>query len=682
MAGLDISFQPLLPLWLLGLIAGLGVLLILPALLARARGGWLRLSFLGALLAALANPQLLSEERQALSDIVVAAVDRSPSNRLGPRQRQTDAALAALRRELRASGGELRVVETPRQAQQSEVFSPLLEAARDVPAGRLSSAVILSDGRIDDAERAGALEALDQPVHALLTGDPEMIDRRIEIVNAPEYALVDREARVTLEIREENFASQEPVALTIRRPDGERQTRRVQPGEPVEITLVPERRGKTILDLAVEPAEGERVTLNNRALLSINAVRDRLRVLLVSGEPHPGERVWRASLKSDPAVDLIHFTILRLPTSQDPTPVSQLSLIPFPTERLFAQQLNEFDLVIFDRYTLRGVLELRYFENLLAYVRKGGGVFVANGPEFAGETSLYQTPLAEILPAEPSGGVIKEGFRAGVTETGRRHPVTAPLAGPRGEEPSWGRWFRAIESSLKGGEVLLEAGGGRPLLVLDRVGEGRIAQLMSDHVWLWARDIEGGGPYRELLRRSVHWLMKEPELEERALRARGADGDLVIERRSLETEPAEVTVTGPEDFERRLTLEPGEDGLARRRLAVPSFGLYRVREGEREAVAGVGPTGGHELSRVVPTAGRVRAPAEATGGGVYWIEEGVPELRRPAQGATAAGADWLGLPRREASRVEAVEERPLLPAWVWALLLSALLAAAWWRESR
>jgi len=528
------------------------------------------------------------------------------------------------------------------------------------------------------------VQAFERPVHGLLTGDPEMIDRRIEIVNAPEYGLVDRPVTVTLEVREENFSAEAPVELTIRQAGSAPETRRVQPGTPVEVTVVPERRGKTILDLAVETAEGERVTVNNRALVSINAVRDRLRVLLVSGEPHPGERVWRATLKSDPAVDLIHFTILRLPTSQDPTPVSQLSLIPFPTERLFAEQLEDFDLVIFDRYSLRGVLELRYFENLLTYVRGGGAVFVANGPEFAGETSLYQTPLAEILPASPSGEVSEGGFRAGVTATGRRHPVTAPMAdaADAGEAPSWGRWFRLIDSRVRDGDVLLEASGGRPLLVLSRVGEGRIAQLMSDHVWLWARGIEGGGPYRELLRRSVHWLMKEPELEETALRARSEDGDLVIERRSLDSETVEAEVTGPDGFEQSVKLEPGSDGLARRRLDVPAFGLYRVREGEREAVAGVGPTGGHELSRVVPTRARLNPTAEATGGGLYWIEEGLPEIRRPDEDAAAAGPDWLGLPRRNASRVEAVEESPLLPAWAWAVLLGALLAAAWWRESR
>jgi len=679
--GLALTVDPVLPGWLLAMVCLLAGGLGLLALLKRARGGWLRLGFLAALVLALANPQILRESRTPLADVVVAVVDRSPSNRLAERTDQTDRALAALRRRVQETGGELRVVETERSSRRSEVFAPIAEALGAVPQERLSAAVIVSDGRIDDADRLPAVRAAGRPVHALMTGDPDMADRRIEILRAPEYAVVDRPVAVRLQVVEENLRTDGPIALRLRGMEETLETRQVRAGEPVEITLTPERRGEMVLDLSVAPAEGETVTVNNRALLSINAVRDRLRVLLISGEPHPGERIWRATLKSDPAVDLIHFTILRLPTSQDPTPVSQLSLIPFPTERLFAQQLDDFDLVIFDRYSLRGVLELRYFDNLLSYVRGGGAVFVANGPEFAGDASLYQTPLADILPAAPTGEVVEQGFTAALTEGGRRHPVTRPLAGRSAEAPAWGRWFRMIDSEVRDGRILMTGIAGAPLLVLSEVEEGRIAQLMSDHVWLWARGIEGGGPYQELLRRSVHWLMKEPDLEAERLLARGEEGGLAIERRSQGSGPYEVEVEGPDGFARTLTLRPGANGVARTRLEVPDFGLYRVSGDELTALAAIGPTGGHELSEVVPTDRLLRPLAEATGAGAYWLQDGMPEIRRPSGRAEAAGPDWLGLPQRAASRLDAVEQRPLLPAWVWMLLLGGLLGAAWWREA-
>lgn len=683
MSGWALTFDPLFPAWLLAAFAGLSLALAAYSLLARARGALLRASLLVALLVALANPQMLHESKTPLGDIAVAVVDRSPSNRLEDRAGQADDALAALRRSMRESGGELRVVETARDADRSDILGPLAEALSGVPQDRLSAAVVISDGRIDDAERAAAVKAHGRPVHALLTGSRGMKDRRIEVLRAPEFGVVDKPVSLRLQVVEENFAADGPVSLSIRRQGGEPEVREVIPGEPFEITVIPERRGEVVVDVAVEAAADEPVTVNNRRLFSINAVRDRLRVLLVSGEPHPGERVWRATLKSDPAVDLIHFTILRLPTSQDPTPVSQLSLIPFPTERLFAEQLDDFDLVIFDRYSLRGVLELRYFDNLLAYVREGGAIFVANGPEFAAEASLYRTPLAEILPVEPTGEVREEGYALQLTETGRRHPVTAPLLALVGEDgPRWGRWFRLIGSRVRTGSVLMEAPGASPLLVLAEEGEGRIAQLMSDHVWLWSRGIEGGGPYQELLRRSVHWLMKEPDLEAETLEVHSEDGDLVIERRSLEPAAREVEVTGPNGYERRVTLAPGESGVARRSLDVPEFGLYQAREGELSAVAAVGPTGGRELARAVPTASLLAPLSEATEGGIFWLEDGMPDIRRPSARASAAGAGWLGLPRREAARVDSVEQAPLLPAWAWALLLGGLLALTWWRESR
>ena len=138
-------------------------------------------------------------------------------------------------------------------------------------------------------------------------------------------------------------------------------------------------------------------------MVSIDGVRDKLRVLLVSGEPHAGERTWRNLLKSDASVDLVHFTILRPPEKQDGTPINELSLIAFPTRELFQQKIKEFHLIIFDRYARQGVLPIIYFDNIARYVQEGGAVLVAAGPDYASPTSIWRTPLEQILPAEPSG---------------------------------------------------------------------------------------------------------------------------------------------------------------------------------------------------------------------------------------------------------------------------------------
>lgn len=680
MPALSLEFDPLLPLMGLLLLAFGIVLLSALALYRRARGGWLRLLTGLCLLAALMNPHVVRENQTSLSDVTIVMADRSASNRLSQRQSETDAAIAAIRKHLEDMGGEMRLIESDPNAGRTDLMAPLAAAMSDVPPDRLTGAILITDGRIDDHSSANTITATGRPVHALLTGNPDAVDRRIEVLRGPEYGIVDKPTTLSFRVRQDNLSSTAPMRLTIRQSGRPPLQRMVRPDEKVDVTVIPERRGELLVDVEVEAADGEESLVNNRALFSINAVRDRLRVLLVSGEPHPGERVWRDTLKSDPAVDLIHFTILRLPSSQDPTPVSELSLIPFPTERLFSEQIEDFDLVIFDRYSMRGVLDFRYFDNLLAYVEQGGAVFVANGPEFSGPLSLYQTPLAAILPSAPTGGVSVGGYVPTLTELGKRHPVTKGLSPRKGEH--WGRWFRLVNNQARAGQVLLTGPASQPLLVLNRAGDGRVAELMSDHVWLWARGVEGGGPYQELLRRTVHWLMKEPDLEEDALIGRAKDGVIEIEQRSLNNSDSEVILTAPDGTSQTITLKAGEDSIARAKVPASQSGLYSLQSDEKDTVVGVGPVGGHELSHIIPTDRFVKPLTDGTGGGVFWLQDGLPAIRHPSARATATGSNWLGLPQRHATRTDSISQSPLFPAWGWALLLGGLIVLMWWRESR
>ena len=676
---LDIALAPLLPVWLLALFGLVAAGFALASLRAGNRGGIPRLLLAGLVLAAILNPQILHQTRTSRGDIVLAVIDRSASNRLADRAAETAAALNALERHAAAEGYELRLVETDPGASATRLLSRLADALAEVPADRLSAVVLLSDGLVHDGARAETAQAADVPVHALLTGRPDRPDRRLKLHRAPEYGLVDSPVTFEAEVIDSPAGDGGTAELRILYPDGRADKRSVRTGERFELTVTPTRRGRHFLDVSASPLEDERLLVNNRRLLSFQAVRDRLRVLLVSGEPHAGERIWRDTLQADPAVDLIHFTILRLPDSQDPTPVAQLSLIPFPTERLFNDQLDDFDLVIFDRYSLRGVLEMRYFDNLVDYIAAGGAVLLANGPEYAADSSLFNTPLGRILPVMPDGDPQARPYRPALTEAGRRHPVTAGLPGA---PAAWGRWFRILPSTVRAGDVLMTGPEGQALLVLDRRGEGRIAQLMSDHVWLWARGVDGGGPHQELLRRSVHWLMKEPDLEETSLTA-GFDGDrLIIERRGPAETDLAADVTRPDGATETVPLSPVEPGLSRGGTTADALGLYRIESGELSTVVARGPLDGKELAEVLPDAERLRPLTEATGGGLFWLRDGPPDIRRISAGGRAAGRGWLGLPRRNASRVEALSTQPLLPAWLWALAIAALMMLAWWREAR
>jgi len=688
---LDLAFSPLLPLWALGALAAAALLLAGLGVARRARGVWLRLLFAAVLLAALAQPALVREQREGLDDLVLVVVDRSPSQRIGERTEQTDAALAELRERLEAlPGTELRVIESsghqPGGDGGTRLFGEIGRALTEVSRERVGAVFMIGDGQVHDLpEEVGRL-GIDAPFHLLRSGEDDEADRRLTLVSAPSYGLVGRPLELTLRVDDLPEPRPGEIAQVRLSIDGREVERLPLPlGEERTVTFELERRGPAVVEVEVEAGPDELTLINNRAAAIVNGVRDRLRVLLVSGEPHLGERAWRNILKSDPSVDLVHFTILRPPEKQDGTPIRELALIAFPTRELFELKLHEFDLVIFDRYRRRGVLPSTYYDNVARYVEAGGALLEAAGPATATPMSIHRTPLRAVLPGEPTGRVIERGFRPRVTEVGERHPVTAALegAGNGEDEPSWGRWFRMIEISPLAGEVVMSGADELPLLQLARVGEGRVAQINSDQMWLWSRGFEGGGPQAELLRRTAHWLMKEPDLEEEDLRARVERDELVVTRRSLDEEPAEIEVTLPDGERLRLPLEAAGPGLARGRLPVEEVGLYRVTDGERVALAPAGPVNPKEFEDPRATDALLQPVMAATGGTFAALSnEGVPALRKVRPGRDRHGPGWMGVVDHGAYLVTGVERVPLMPALLVLVLALGALLAAWHREGR
>ncbi|HJN04047.1 MAG TPA: hypothetical protein QF665_02900 [Alphaproteobacteria bacterium] len=689
----SIAFSFLVPGPLLLLLAAATAALFAFSVWRKAKGALWRGGVLAVLLLALTGPTLIAEERESRDDIAVIVLDRSPSQGIGDRTAAADAALEELKQRLaRYPDLEVRIVEAARADARedagTELMAALAQAFSDVPRDQIAGAVLITDGQIHDAADATD-PPLPAPLHVLLTGDPRAGDRRLVIEQAPSYGIIGSELEVRLRVTEAGAPSGEdtrrPAVITLRQDGGPIERHTVFVGDETRIPFTLEHGGRTVVELAVEAGAQELTMQNNRAALSMTGVRDRLRVLLVSGEPHAGERTWRNLLKADPAVDLVHFTILRPPEKQDGTPVQELSLIAFPTRELFEIKLDEFDLIIFDRYRRRGVLLPIYVENIAAYVENGGALLAAAGPEFATRLSLYRTPLGLVLPAQPTGTLFEQGFKPAVTEVGARHPVTAELegAGADGGEPEWGRWFRMVESRQTGGTAVLSGVEGQPLLVLSRTGEGRVAQLLSDHAWLWARNYEGGGPQAELLRRLAHWLMKEPDLEEEELRALAAGNRINIERRSLSADGPPVTLTGPDGSMRVLSLSDAGGGRAAASVATEDPGLYRLSDGTHTTVVAVGAVNPREFADVRASAEILAPLAEATGGGVVWLSEtGTPDLRRVRPGRPARGRGWIGLQANESYFVTGVRQVSLLPPWALLVLLVGGLMLAWTREGR
>ncbi len=688
----DLYFAPLVASEILIALLILSVFILIFSLWRGGKGSLFRGIILGILLTLLASPSIISETRRYLNDTVLLVIDETDSQKYHGRTEQKEEAVQAVIRQLEQFKNvdlQTIIVRSPPAGETAQEEGTRLFKARDtllksIPASRVAATILVTDGQVHDVP---SLQSPSQkaagPVHALLTGRENEKDRVLFVETAPSFGIVGKDVTVTVKVIDrEKKPTPKTVAVTIKLDGTVVQRVALRTGIATDIRLAIPHGGANFIEIASPEWEGELSKRNNIAFLTVNGIRDRLKVLLVSGEPHMGERGWRNILKSDPSVELVHFTILRPPEKQDGTPINELSLIPFPIAELFERKLEEFDLVIFDRYRRRGVLAPNYLNNIVSYVRNGGALLEAAGPAFATPLSLYRTPLADILPGRPTGVVFEQGYVPALNDNGKKHPVTALLPSGTGSD-RWGRWFRMIDTDLGSGTVLMTGPDDRPLLVLERQGEGRVAQLLSDHAWLWGHGFEGGGPQGELLRRLAHWLMKEPELEEESLTGRAVGAQMIIERRTLSPDIGPVTLEDPDGEKTSLTLESSKGGLKSGSLPLNGQGLYTLTSGTLKTLVAVGRLNPLE-SRDIRSSTQLLAPIlKETGGGLVRLDTNpAPGFRRTAPDSRQASKNWLGLRDNKNFEITGFTKTSLMPPILALLLLLGALCLAWWRESR
>jgi hypothetical protein len=686
---LSVSFSPLIPAYALWALGAVALLLAVLALASRGPVAILRAVALGLVLLALANPALVQEEREKVKDVVAVVVDRSTSQTLGDRSPMTDQVRAELERRFSALPNvEPRYIDAVDGSGDdgTRLFAALSNGLADVPPDRLAGVVFVTDGVVHDIPNSVDGLGFKAPLHALVTGRPDERDRQIKLVEAPRFGIVGKDQTIRAQFMERGGTGS--ALVTVRR-DGQVFTRQqVRADTPFSIQVRIDHGGPNVVELEVEGLPGELTQANNRAVVSIEGIREKLRVLLVSGEPHAGERTWRNLLKSDANVDLVHFTILRPPEKQDGTPINELSLIAFPTRSLFQEKIKEFDLIIFDRYANQSILPSSYFENIVRYVREGGAILVAAGPEFASYGSLAQTRLAPIIPGAPNGRIVEQPYKAAITDTGARHPVTRDLPGSETNPPAWGEWLRIIDAQVQSGSTIMSGANNLPLLVLRREDKGRVALLLSDHAWLWARGYQDGGPHLDLLRRLAHWLMKEPTLEEEALRASVAGRDIRIERQTMAEAAPPATLVAPSGAESGVVLGQSRPGLFTAQVASRELGLHTVRSGDLIAFVSVGPANPRELMDVFSNTETLAPIAEATGGSVRRVamagDQGitVPRILAVHSGSRFSGSDWIGIKPSESAIVRGVSVFPLALGFLGLVLLVGATVAAWLTEGR
>ena len=689
----NIAFDPLLS---MGLIIALALLIFMAALaagLGRLRSYFLRLLAGLFIVLALLNPQTVIEEREPLRDAVLILKDESESMQLGGRDEAANKTYEKLIETLRADPSlEVATALVRPDADGTRMTGALIEGLGNLPASRLAGVISLSDGQVHDLPDAPeSLLPKGVPFHSLIIGDPEARDRSISAITAPRYGLVGEQAEFEVRVDDKGFEGQR-AQIEIKLNGDTKARFPATIGNRISVPIEIERRGSNTVELTVVPAEGGELTLNNNVFVAeISGIRDRMRVLLITGEPHNGGRSWRNLLKSDPAVDLVQFTILTNPRVKNTNArQNELSLIAFPTRQLFEEKLEEFDLIIFDHFRRRvtpsrsgrstPLLQPYYLQNVAKYVEKGGALLLATGPAFATEQSLYRSPLAAVLPARPTGETTEAPFKPELNEKGRRHPITASFSGK--EDKLWGKWFRLIDNKPISGNVLMEGPKAAPLLVIDKIGDGRVAMLMSDQAWLWAKGFDGGGPYSEMFRRTAHWLMGEPDLDAEKLTASAENGILAIERRTLEDKPQSVIVEKPDGSKQTIKLSKTANGIYRGSVKSAGLGAYRLTSGDVASVAAIGALNPREYAKLQP-AEEILAPFAAGTGGAQimtGLSADFPAIRRTAPARAKAGRDWIGLTAHNEYTVTASQRTPLAPGWLYFLLAFMALAWAWRRE--
>jgi len=610
------------------------------------------------------------------------------------------------------------------------VLPALEEVARSGGGRPLAGIVLVSDGAdngaLDEAASAPAekspdapdrldavkdrLKALGAPVFALDATGGALRDLALESVRVDDFAFVRNTVEIEANVSQRGLGPMR-VPVVLEREGRVVVTREADVHEQgtasVKLPFSPDTTGESAFTVRVPVQEGEVATANNARAFVLKVIRDRVRVLHVAGRPSWDEKSLRMLLKRDPNVDLISFFILRTPGDLANATNDELSLIPFPTDEIFRQQLRTFDLVVFQNFTYRGYQMQGYLPGIAQYVKDGGAFLMLGGDNSFSDGGYAGSPLEDTLPVEleahpaPTGD---EPFQPRLGAAGRHHPAASLAQGEGANDAAW----RALpplpglqRATLKpDAHALLEhptmtdaAGRPAPVVAVRDVGRGRSMAILSDSTWLWS--IAGsreGRPHRaydDFFHSAIRWLVRDPELThvrlqtEKERHSPSEPVAFLVQARTRDYGPAEgahvelqIAEAGSGNVLRRLEGMTGADGSARLETEALPPGPMRVAATARTAAEELGRAeialvveeGGPEVSQPAPRPDLLKLVASATGGRTY----------------RASDVKLASLPLRDPERVE-IGQRRSRPIWdrlPVLLALCAVLGGEWFLRRR
>lgn len=606
----------------------------------------------------------------------------------------------------------------PPKAESTRIGEALSELRTRFAGRDLGAVVVISDGidngRIGrgpvDADTRKTVEALDAPVHTVFIGEKELRDLSVATVLADDFAFVRTPVKLVALVRHSGLGGRMVDVSLLR--DGRLvdvkavrlSDERAQ--ETVSFDFTPDHPGNYVFEVKTPVLTGEALESNNRQVFTLKVIRDRVRVLHVCGRPSWNERFLRSMLRLDPNVDLVSFFILRSDTDEMPYGQGAMSLIPFPYKEIFDEQLNSFDLLIFDNFNFKPYWVEPYLPGVRAYL-EGGGALAMVGGDLSFASGLYgNSALAEALPVDLSGippdgpgAYTTDSFRPRLTDEGRNHPASSLSLDGRINETRWGALpplvgINRVAGLRPGARALLvhpsqKSADGKPapVLAVSDVGKGRSLALLTDSAWNWGFQAAGAGDDGRAFQRfwegAIRWLVRDPALtllhidldkveyrrsqtvsaRVRALRTdyTGAPGVEV----SLELRPVESSESGAPL--RAMKVSTSGDGEAQVELAGLEPGAYRLlgratldgRPAEERATFVIRAEG-HELDDVIAREDVLRELASLSGGDFRAGSLGSPAIKPPRK------------VRVGSLRTVEIWSNPLM-----LLLAVALLAAEW-----
>lgn len=456
----------------------------------------------------------------------------------------------------------------PSVSQNSDFALAIDRVLKKSPEAQIGAVFIITDGLNQSAKNL----KWQFPIYQMLVGEENETDYYVKLISRPKPTKIGENANIEFIVVNDKIKNGKIKTIIHIGQEIMQIDAKLNEITKLEIKV----QNRKIIPIAIEAIsdEAEVSKANNAIITQIEPAQDSLRVLLVTGEPYEGARAWRNLLKSDPAIDLVHFTLLRGPTKIDTAYESELALIPFPTEELFINKLNEFDLVIFDRFENLIGLRPIYMENIKQYVKNGGAFLASLGPRDTLGQGIMNTSIKDILPIEGIPNPIDEEFTPQITQTGKIHPITSTLNG------QWGKWDRFFKTKAKG--IVLLSNNENPILVIDKYEKGRVAVILSDKSWFWQRGYDGGGPFRELIGRTAYWLMGDEKLADTVLKLSSKNNSIFLEYDYI-SNPQDIFISG-QGFSAQINNNDIQNHIAREFTGL-DFGLYKAQTQDISAFA-------------------------------------------------------------------------------------------------